>query len=314
MGIRILITTQNKRENSFVKYYNNALGKCGMNLSGSDSIHYTSTADPISLKGFDALLLGGGCPINPLSYGSNIVLPSHLKSSRLRDSLEMHLYRSARQEGIPILGICRGMGVINISEGGSQYAYIPRVFAHQSHDHSWTEDRDNLPKDYRTAIKHKIVLSEYINKSSQTLLYRSLEGAEIDGKYEGNYIGVNSMHKQGIKTLGRGLLSVATDNETYKVTAAERLTQDREIDCVVMKAGEWLTTDYNRPLPEAIELKDCSQYLLGVQFHPDAFVDEDSRVGRFSRNIFKSFVDSARVYSNQRREVNTYANPVKQAR
>lgn len=65
---------------------------------------------------YDAHVQGAGVPFHrPLS----------LKPNRQRDDFELALYEAAIKQGIPVLGICRGLQLINVAEGGSLYQEIP---------------------------------------------------------------------------------------------------------------------------------------------------------------------------------------------
>jgi putative glutamine amidotransferase len=71
-----------------------------------------------ALEGAEALLLTGGEDIDPSWYGQQ---PSpHLgRVDRERDLFELALFASARQRELPILGICRGIQLINVALGGT---------------------------------------------------------------------------------------------------------------------------------------------------------------------------------------------------
>jgi putative glutamine amidotransferase len=77
-----------------------------------------------ALDGLEALLLTGGEDIHPACYGAE---PSpHLHPpSRERDRFELALFAAARQRELPILGICRGVQLINVALGGSLYQDLP---------------------------------------------------------------------------------------------------------------------------------------------------------------------------------------------
>jgi putative glutamine amidotransferase len=77
-----------------------------------------------ALEGFDGLLLTGGEDIDPSWYGAE---PSPLLSppSRDRDLFELALFAIARQRGLPILGVCRGIQLINVALGGTLVQDIP---------------------------------------------------------------------------------------------------------------------------------------------------------------------------------------------
>ena len=75
------------------------------------------------LHRIDAVLLSGGSDINPLLFGEepdtklDFVLPE-------RDDYEIRLTTLAHQMGKPLLGICRGIQVMNVAFGGSLYQDI----------------------------------------------------------------------------------------------------------------------------------------------------------------------------------------------
>ncbi|NPV92578.1 MAG: gamma-glutamyl-gamma-aminobutyrate hydrolase family protein [Firmicutes bacterium] len=70
------------------------------------------------------LLLTGGGDIDPGYFGEE-VHPRLREVQPLRDSLEMKLVPLALREGIPLLGICRGIQVMNAAMGGSLYQDLP---------------------------------------------------------------------------------------------------------------------------------------------------------------------------------------------
>ena len=74
----------------------------------------------------DAVLLIGGVDLHPQYYGQ--VPRRHLgEVDEERDAFEHALYRAARVLGKPVLGICRGMQLINVFEGGTLHQHLPDV-------------------------------------------------------------------------------------------------------------------------------------------------------------------------------------------
>jgi putative glutamine amidotransferase len=72
----------------------------------------------------DGLVLAGGADINPADYGDE----PHATTDRPRldrDRTERRLYRAARDEGVPVLGICRGMQVMAVESGGRLLQDLP---------------------------------------------------------------------------------------------------------------------------------------------------------------------------------------------
>ena len=101
--------------------------------------------------------------------------------SRDRDITEMALFEKAYEKGIPIMGVCRGMQLINIALGGSLYqdiyVQVPNVFGNNN--------KISLKEGFHT-----------INISKDSLVY------EIFNKES---LLVNSLHHQACKELGRNL-------------------------------------------------------------------------------------------------------------
>lgn len=79
---------------------------------------------PRALDGCEALLLTGGEDVDPARYG---VPPSRAlgQVDPARDGFELALFDAARTRGLPVLGICRGIQVINVALGGTLWQDLP---------------------------------------------------------------------------------------------------------------------------------------------------------------------------------------------
>lgn len=140
-------------------------------------------ATDITLEG---LIVGGGDDIDPALYtGEDSGAPA---ADPARDRLELALLERALAGGLPVLGICRGAQLLNVSLGGSLYADI--------------RPRRRLTSNRRTPLARK----------TAALRARS-RLARICGS---SPLRINSLHHQAVQRLGRGLRTVARDLDGIK--------------------------------------------------------------------------------------------------
>ncbi|HEV2787691.1 MAG TPA: gamma-glutamyl-gamma-aminobutyrate hydrolase family protein [Solirubrobacteraceae bacterium] len=78
------------------------------------------------------ILSGGGSDVAPRCYGQQ-PHPATADEEPGRDAFEMALARAAKEQDIPLLGICRGMQLINVAFGGSLHQHLPDVLEHDDH-------------------------------------------------------------------------------------------------------------------------------------------------------------------------------------
>ncbi len=152
--------------------------------------------DPGEVLGLiDALLLTGGAgDLDPALYGEE----RHPKTGPVqeeRDAYELALVRGVLVREMPILGICRGMQVLNVAYGGTIEQHLPEVLGHEEHRHT-----------PGTFADHEVRLDP-------GSLAAHAAGAERTP--------VKSHHHRGIKEVGSGLKVTGWATEDDAVEALE---------------------------------------------------------------------------------------------
>lgn len=95
--------------------------------AGGQPVVLPPAGDPSSLLGrLDALVIAGGGDMNPARYGAD----PHERTGFVRDfrdDAELGLVRAALDAGLPLLGVCRGLQVLNVALGGTLHQHVPDV-------------------------------------------------------------------------------------------------------------------------------------------------------------------------------------------
>ncbi len=84
------------------------------------------------LERIDGVILAGGADIDPAAYGAQ----PHVETKGTvpaRDRVELALARQAIEMDLPVLGICRGMQLINVACGGTLHQHLPDVVGNHEH-------------------------------------------------------------------------------------------------------------------------------------------------------------------------------------
>jgi putative glutamine amidotransferase len=97
----------------------------------------------------DGLILAGGADIDPSSYGDERH-PETKGTVPDRDAFEIALARRAMDRDIPMLGICRGMQLMNVARGGTLLQHLPDSHGHHEHRRA-LGSFDNADHDVRLA-------------------------------------------------------------------------------------------------------------------------------------------------------------------
>lgn len=136
------------------------------------------------IAGLNGVVLSGGGDLDPIHFGEE-PLPCTRKISPRRDNFELELARTALSKRIPILGICRGMQLLNVAAGGSIY--------------------QDLTQGVKQPLKHDQDAPRwYATHSLQIQPGSKLAG--IFGRFE---IRVNSFHHQSVNRLAPGFKATA---------------------------------------------------------------------------------------------------------
>jgi putative glutamine amidotransferase len=104
--------------------YTDAIQRAGgrailLPIDAQDAIHPEE-----ALQGLDALLLPGGADVDPANYGHE----PHAAlgpTFAVLDDVQLALARAALAADLPLLGVCRGMQVLNVATGGTLHQHLP---------------------------------------------------------------------------------------------------------------------------------------------------------------------------------------------
>lgn len=223
MKPRIGITKPDKKDN--IAY---ACIWLSVLIAGGKPVKF-SPSSPYKQTQIDGLILGGGKDIFPGLY--NAPAKEEYQYDADRDAMEVYWAEHARDENIPALGICRGAQLMNVACGGSLHADISGFYKDQF-----------LP----SKIWHYAFYRKTITIHDNTLL-RSIIPHET--------LSINSIHKQAIDRLGKGL--------SINAEEPNGIIQSVSLD----------------PHP----------FFLGVQFHPEFLIHHKE-----FRAIFKALVGAAK--------------------
>jgi len=180
-----------------------------------------------TLDAVDGLLFAGGADLDPALYDA---APHQLTAGVRpdRDAGEAALLLAALERGQPVLGVCRGMQLLNVVTGGTLHQHLPEVVSHNSHRPA--------PGEYGV---HPV----------------SFDDGSLVCRLLGDRSDVPSYHHQGIEKLGDGLVATGwADDGTVEVVERsgpgftlgvlwhpEQGEDGRLFAALVAAAGEWRT-------------------------------------------------------------------------
>jgi putative glutamine amidotransferase len=128
----------------------------------------------------DGLVLAGGADIDPGSYGQSAHSET-VDTVPERDAFELALVRGAIERDLPVLGICRGMQLINVARGGTLQQHLPDLYGHG---------------------EHRRVIGSFDGSDHDVALSQGSLAARAAGEVAH---ATKSHHHQGVDRLGEGL-------------------------------------------------------------------------------------------------------------
>jgi putative glutamine amidotransferase len=151
-------------------------------------IHLTRDVEVLDahFRRCDALLFAGGEDVDPSRYGA----PAHPllgKTNPDQDEVEIALARRAAADGLPLLGVCRGMQLLNVALGGTLYQDIAAEIA-GALDHDESTDRRDM-----SHLAHPITLAE------NSWLAERLGATQLV---------VNTLHHQALRDIAPSLRAI----------------------------------------------------------------------------------------------------------
>jgi len=142
------------------------------------------------------LITGAAGDVDPSRYGAERHLETH-PVTPLRDDFELALVHAAEARDRPLLGICRGMEVLNVAHGGTLEQHLPDVVGHDGHA--------PRPGEF---VRHALRLEP------GSLAARAVGSERTE---------VHGFHHQGVREVGEGLRATAwADLEDGIVEGIER--------------------------------------------------------------------------------------------
>jgi putative glutamine amidotransferase len=132
----------------------------------------------------DGICLPGGPDLQPSAYGEE-PHPELGPTEPRVDAVELALVRAADRRSLPILGICRGMQLLNVARGGTLHQHLPDVVG---------DALQHRQPDHGSVTTHRVETAPH------SRLRATLGGPRLE---------VNSFHHQAVRTLGDDLTATA---------------------------------------------------------------------------------------------------------
>ena len=179
--------------------------------------YHLKNADKV--KEIDGLLLTGGGDVHPGLYGREEKIDLVEEVNEMRDSFEFDVIGKALDQELPILGICRGIQIMNVFLGGTLIVDLP------------TDGfRNHVERD---GIGHRHALN--------VIPHSLLEAISGRGARK-----VNSIHHQAIDEVGKGLM-VSSKSDDGVVESLEWILKDRMPFLLLVQWHPERMADFDNP-------------------------------------------------------------------
>jgi gamma-glutamyl-gamma-aminobutyrate hydrolase PuuD len=138
------------------------------------------------LKSIDGIVFPGGGDFDPAYYHEKPI-PQMGTINAPRDTFEIRLLHLAAANNVPVLGICRGLQLINVAFGGSLYQDIPVQYYDKSVSHR--QKKSNNEPSHSVIVEDSTVFSKIVgdkilmvNSAHHQAVKRLADGFTISGK------------------------------------------------------------------------------------------------------------------------------------
>ena len=185
-------------------------------------------SESIDVSKFDAIIISGGGDINPNFYGEE-KLEKTIRVSDHRDKTELAMLKSAEENNVKTLAICRGHQLLNVYKGGTLYQDLQ--------DNGFTQIDHDKPFDDARSHIHNVKIED------NSKLHKIIQQIEIQ---------VNSIHHQAINKLGQDLKVVAKSSDSviegvevtngWDAVGVQWHPENMLEDPVSIKLFEWLNS------------------------------------------------------------------------
>jgi putative glutamine amidotransferase len=146
----------------------------------------------------DALVLEGGSDVSPTSYGETPI-EARWSGDRIRDDYERGLLAAFAEHGKPVLGVCRGLQLMNVAFGGTLL--------------------QDIDTQRPGGVRHRDAKAYDRNLHGVEFVAGTRLAEIFEGTREAT---VNSVHHQGIKDLAAGFVVEATCPSDGMIEAIRR--------------------------------------------------------------------------------------------